>query len=247
MTDFFKDYKLDGDNKYDCSSCKTYTNATKSISVEQAPVNMIVSLKRFDKFGTKIKSCVEYPDTFKLSDFTQKSPKNEASDVNYELYAVINHEGRFSARGHYNWYVKGYDQNWYICDDSDISKIGKNTKKSTKAYILFYKLSDEDKYKKINNRKLSDASTCDVDSDGLSSKASKSKSKVKSSKPKQKVTQSNVARTRKRVMKRTTRSGSKVLNKPTRTCREQYSMKRRKVADLDYFNKTAEICIEIET
>lgn len=121
MTEFFKDCQLEGSDKYDCSVWKTYTNATKSLFIKDAPMNLIINLKRFDKFGTKIKSSFEYPHSFKLSDYTSHiTDKN--NDVTYELYAVIKHEGRFSTRGHYNWCVKGYDNSWYVWDDKEIQK-----------------------------------------------------------------------------------------------------------------------------
>lgn len=182
MSDFFAEEHLEGDNKYECGKCDAYTNATKKMTVKEAPTNLIINLKKFDKFGTKIKSGVDYPNQFKLNDYFSKDgskkSKSKTNNMTYELYAVINHEGKFSNCGHYNSYVKGYDQNWYICDDAKVKKINGNGPQSTdKAYILFYKLiSGPTRENKVFERKASDASTNDVDSDTKSTRSTKPKS-----------------------------------------------------------------------
>ncbi|CAI2366468.1 unnamed protein product [Moneuplotes crassus] len=143
MRHYFSSEKLEGENKYDCEKCKQYTNAIKSISLKDPPLNLIVNLKKFDVNGAKIKAKIEYPHSFNLGDYIKSTGKGSRSKVAnmYELYAVINHEGNFSHRGHYNCYVKGFDETWYRCDDSKIRRIGgQNQTSSEKAYILFYRL-----------------------------------------------------------------------------------------------------------
>ena len=118
---------------------------------------------KFDKFGAKIKSDIKYPYQFDLNDYIKgsngRSFKNN-SGKEYELYAVINHEGKYSHWGHYNSYVKGFDQNWYSCDDSKVKKLTDiNQKCSEKAYILFYRLKSSDSQFYSPLRRISNVST----------------------------------------------------------------------------------------
>lgn len=143
MKFYFSSEKLEGDNKYDWRKCNQYTNAVKSLTLKDPPLNLIVNLKKFDINGAKIKAKIEYPYSFNLGDYIKSTGKGSRSKTGniYELYAVINHEGYYSHWGHYNWYVRGFDQVWYRCDDSKIKKIGsQNQTSSEKAYILFYRL-----------------------------------------------------------------------------------------------------------
>lgn len=183
MKDFFSAEKLDGDNKYECSRCKTYTNATKSTKLQEEPLNLIINLKKFDKFGAKIKSGLDYPDQFTLNDYIPSSSSRKGKtkkNLVYELYAVINHEGSYSHKGHYTCYVKGYEGKWYVCDDSTVKRInGNNPKSSNKAYILFYKLSESSRKHREGERRTSNVSTDDALSDTKSSNSTKPKSLTK--------------------------------------------------------------------
>lgn len=147
MKHYFLPEKLSGENKYDCLKCKKYTNAVKSVTLDSAPVNLIINLKKFDKFGAKIKSDLKYPVNFDLNDFIPKGKSRRKSQppLRYELYGVVNHEGKFSHKGHYNCYVKNHAQKWFLCDDSRVVEVGSDsqTRNSSKAYMLFYRLASD--------------------------------------------------------------------------------------------------------
>ena len=82
------------------------------------------------------------------------------------MYGVINHEGKHSNCGHYTWFVKGYDKNWYLCDDAKIKRIYDISDFSkSKAYILFYKLIDGPSFPSYVDRKISSVSTEDLESE----------------------------------------------------------------------------------
>lgn len=221
--------------------------------MEQAPVNLIVNLKRFDKFGTKIKANINYPNTFDLGDFEEKISKStDGSGAVYELYAVINHEGRFSNRGHYNCNVKGFDENWYSCDDSTIINQGKVHKKSNKAYILFYKLSDACKLERQGSkRRISDASTNDIDSDALSVGTDKPKSIKKVNRKRARVTKElsqssnfkqEIQKTKKRELKSSRKGSIKSIESAQLDCGFEYRRSKRCKLDEDkeFFQNQAE-------
>lgn len=82
---------------------------------------------------------------------------------------MINHEGKYSNCGHYNWYVKSRDENWYICDDAKIKRIYDITDVPTsKAYILFYRLKGGSVTHQLITRRPSNVSTEDLESETLS-------------------------------------------------------------------------------
>jgi hypothetical protein len=58
----------------------------------------------------------------------------------FNLYGFVIHEGNQTRKGHYSCVVKGIDDQWYICNDSVITKLNRPiTKEDTdNAYMLFY-------------------------------------------------------------------------------------------------------------
>ena len=174
MQDFFSAEKLEGDNQYECSNCAKHTNAVKTLSVKSAPSNLIINLKKFDKFGAKIKSGLEYPSQFKLNEFLENSAKKETKgqEMVYELYAVINHEGSSSHKGHYNCYVKNETGTWFVCDDEKVKKSNGKNFNPNKAYILFYRLAENCRQKPVSPRRISNVSTEDAVSDDSKSSVS---------------------------------------------------------------------------
>ncbi|CAI2361372.1 unnamed protein product [Moneuplotes crassus] len=164
MRYYFSPEKLEGENKYECENCDKYTNAVKSIGLKDAPLNLIISFKRFDKFGDKIKSDLKYPAKFNLNDYISEPLSRRrisSGDKLYELYAVINHEGKNSHCGHYTSFIKSFNGKWYHCDDCRVCKIRNEApvKNSAKAYILFYRLIDSCREAIGAPRKISTAST----------------------------------------------------------------------------------------
>ena len=90
--------KLVKDNKYKCPKCKSLQNATKRLSVNVAPRILIVTIKRFDIFGRKIRSKIRYPSAFNLKSFMdgvidQHVATKTVGDELYDLYGVVIHEG----------------------------------------------------------------------------------------------------------------------------------------------------------
>lgn len=177
MKQWFSEEQLSNDNKYDCSTWGKYTDAVKTISLTNAPNNLIINLKKFDKFGAKIKSGVDFPNQFTLNDYITltESRRSNTKDLEYELYAVINHEGKYSHCGHYNCHVKGANGSWFFCNDAEITRVNsKAVLGSKKAYILFYKLKEEWRPKKL--RRDSNVSTEDATSDIKSCESEKPRS-----------------------------------------------------------------------
>ena len=88
-------------------------------------------MKRFDGFMRKIKEFVRYPSLLNLSSYV---PNNT-----FELFGVLIHEGFSLNSGHYFSYIKGFDDKWYLMNDSMVSAVNESTALSQKPYILFYR------------------------------------------------------------------------------------------------------------
>jgi len=122
---------LDPENKWKCDNCSNKVQATISRKIIKLPKYLIITLKRYDKFNNKI-----------------NTPTDMASNINinnksYYLRGIVFHYGTTSG-GHYVYYGnKGENINkddWFLYDDSSVSKISNNTISDIKkhGYIYLY-------------------------------------------------------------------------------------------------------------
>ncbi|KAG2372722.1 hypothetical protein C9374_003640 [Naegleria lovaniensis] len=132
--------RLDGKNKYKCPKTNTYVTASKKLTIHEAPINLILQLKRFNIFGKKVSKKISYEDTLDLSPYMS----NKNSVAKYHLYGVLVHSGGSSCSGHYYSYVKNSNGIWYKMDDSSVTQVSQSTALSQQAYILFYSRNMED-------------------------------------------------------------------------------------------------------
>ena len=147
LSKFCKSECLTGENCYVCSHCKRRCEAKKSFSIEQSPRILIVHLKRFTNFGTKISSFIRYPKVLSLKNYMsscidQSKPLmgHASNEEAYDLYGIVVHQGSGCRSGHYYSYVRGIDDNWYNCNDEFVTRMsgGVDSVLSQQAYILFY-------------------------------------------------------------------------------------------------------------
>ncbi|KAJ3029742.1 UNVERIFIED_CONTAM: hypothetical protein HDU68_011259 [Siphonaria sp. JEL0065] len=135
---FTKTESLSGDNKYRCAKCKTLVDATKQMTVLEAPKILVLQLKRFEFGGMfgggKISKMITYPERLDLAPFMFKT-KNK---VLYELYGVLVHAGSSCNSGHYYSYVKAPNGIWYLKNDSEVRQVSVKQVLDQQAYILFY-------------------------------------------------------------------------------------------------------------
>ena len=142
LREFTTEEKLTGDERWYCSKCKEFRDATKKFDLWKLPPILLVCLKRFEytEYGSrqKIDKVVDFPvDKHWSLKKHVKSPQRE-SPV-YSLYAVSNHHGDCSG-GHYTAFCK--DQNspqWYLFNDSQYSEVSSSDDvNSSAAYVLMY-------------------------------------------------------------------------------------------------------------
>lgn len=145
---------------YACENPKRKIAVHKSSRISKPPIVLVIQLKRFEydlKSYTreKINDIFEFPDKLDISpicDFEQQQENNDDNhyvitheDCLYELHGVIIHGGN-AYGGHYISIIEIKKQ-WYLFNDTEVSKIDRETMEKTcygdnsekkSAYLLFY-------------------------------------------------------------------------------------------------------------
>ena len=133
--------KLEGDNAWLNEETNEKIDVNKKITFWSLPKVLVIDLKRFTHTGKKIQIPIDIElDNLDLSDFVEGYDKN---NYVYELYGVCNHSGG-TLGGHYTATIKISNGDWYLFNDTNISKVNFDGKNNTSGYCLFYR-------KKLNN------------------------------------------------------------------------------------------------
>lgn len=102
--------RIVGEDKYFCENCRHYTEAERSLLFDKMPEVVTIHLKCFaacnselEPYGnlSKVNTPLLTPLTLSLEEWSTK----EAND-NYELFAVVMHNGVSISSGHYTAYIK---------------------------------------------------------------------------------------------------------------------------------------------
>ncbi|GFY85896.1 ubiquitin-specific protease 16 [Actinidia rufa] len=129
---------LDGENKYECSRCRSYERAKKKITILEAPNILTIALKRFQlgKFG-KLNKSIRFPEILDLAPCM--SGTSDKSPI-YRLYGVVVHLDVMNAAfsGHYVCYVKTIQNKWFKIDDSTVTAVELESVLTKGAYMLLY-------------------------------------------------------------------------------------------------------------
>ncbi|MBA3954920.1 ubiquitin carboxyl-terminal hydrolase [Candidatus Dependentiae bacterium] len=151
LENFFAAEHLKDDNKYYCSKCKTKNEATKQLSLQNAPEILVVQLKRFDNLLRKITTPV------KVNLTNLEVPAgSKGQRTSYQLVGFVAHIGSLDG-GHYVAYTKDIKSNiWHYCNDASITQCNyiedfetygcAKTQLSAigqTPYLLFYKKSGD--------------------------------------------------------------------------------------------------------
>ncbi|GAB4861347.1 ubiquitin-specific protease [Ancistrocladus abbreviatus] len=129
---------LDGDNKYQCSRCRSYEKAKKKLSVLEAPNILTIALKRFQSDGYgKLNKSIDFPEILNLAPYMRGA--SVESPV-YRLYGVVVHLNAMNSTvsGHYVCYVRNAQNKWFEIDDSRVKAVEVERVLEKGAYMLFY-------------------------------------------------------------------------------------------------------------
>mmetsp|Transcript_51794 Transcript_51794/g.82622 ORF Transcript_51794/g.82622 Transcript_51794/m.82622 type:complete len:1123 (-) Transcript_51794:111-3479(-) len=141
---FTEAMKLDGDNKYQCSSCRRKVPAVRRCTMYKPPKQLILCLKRFEwNFETserkKLNTRFEFDSVLNVKQYLNtnfpeeesddgaesKSSDEDNSELVYDLVGIVIHQGSAN-RGHYYAYIKdrtgsGSHSQWYEFNDKNVS------------------------------------------------------------------------------------------------------------------------------
>jgi ubiquitin C-terminal hydrolase len=108
---------------------------TKQHYFWKCPNTLVFFFKRWDNFGNKIDTEIDFPvDNLDMSKYIKGYFPEK---YQYECYGVVNHIGG-SYGGHYYSFVKNIDGNWYKYNDSVITTMNHTRLVSENAYCIFY-------------------------------------------------------------------------------------------------------------
>ncbi|KAF8591122.1 cysteine proteinase [Ramaria rubella] len=149
-----------GPKEYSCSKCGTHSHeATKRLSIRKLPPVLCFQLKRFEHNSTdksaarKIDTPIRFPAVLNMLEFTtvvagmrgSGDDEDEGTGASnpgpetmyeYDLFAVINHEGQMN-NGHYTNFARYCDE-WYRFDDDKLYPSSLQECLNSIAYMCFY-------------------------------------------------------------------------------------------------------------
>uniref|UniRef100_A0A3P9Q730 Ubiquitin carboxyl-terminal hydrolase 48 n=1 Tax=Poecilia reticulata TaxID=8081 RepID=A0A3P9Q730_POERE len=123
ITEFLKEEKLDGENRYFCENCQSKQNATRRIRLHSLPPTLNLQLMRFvfDRqtgLKKKLNTFINFPEQLDMEPFLEQKLGM------YELSAVLIHRGISAYSGHYIAHVKdALTGDWYKFNDEEIEKM----------------------------------------------------------------------------------------------------------------------------
>ncbi len=127
------EHNNDQNNLYRCDRCNKNTISMSKIDLKKVPQRLIFVLKRYNNDGSKKQTEVDIPMSLNL--FVDQVTNR------YSLTGVVCHVGTYN-KGHYYSDIK-IDKDWYQFDDELINIYSDYKPSSTKSYILYYTLNQE--------------------------------------------------------------------------------------------------------
>lgn len=121
-------------DSYKCRNCGKNKTISKQMRISVPPNILIVTLIRFSSDGLKINKNVSFQLDLDLTEFCENKEK-----VEYELYAVIKHNGNQITRGHFSSFVQNSFGDWLNVDDCKVFSDTIESVLNSKPYVLFYK------------------------------------------------------------------------------------------------------------
>ncbi|XP_022667486.1 ubiquitin carboxyl-terminal hydrolase 22-like isoform X1 [Varroa jacobsoni] len=148
----------------ECSSCHSYQESTKQLTMKKLPIVVSFHLKRFrrEQSTKKVSTRIKFPQYLDMAPYMagrngkpepaahtgqqqqqqqqqqNQQPNSAGSLLNkYCLFAVVIHKGTIET-GHYTAYIRQHRDAWFSCDDHDIKKVSLQEVLDSEGYLLFY-------------------------------------------------------------------------------------------------------------
>lgn len=124
FNDFFKSELLNDEDRWHCDKCKNKVNSEKKIELTKLPDYLFINLNRISMNNNILQKNVndiEYPMEWTV-------------DKKYYLRGIIYHMGNIF-KGHYICAITRNGNEWFIIDDTNISKISIENMKFLRPHI----------------------------------------------------------------------------------------------------------------
>ena len=131
--------KLEGENGWLNEKTNAIEDVERKIVFWSLPKVLVLDLKRFTPDGRKIQVPLDIELELDLSNFVDGY---DSDQYKYELYGVCNHSGG-TRGGHYTSTVRVNADDWYLFNDTNVSKQEFTGKNNTSGYCLFYRKKDK--------------------------------------------------------------------------------------------------------
>lgn len=127
--------KMEGENGWLNEKTNAIEDVERKIVFWSLPKVLVLDLKRFTPDGRKIQVPLDIELELDLSNFVDGYDNDQ---YKYELYGVCNHSGG-TRGGHYTSTVRVNATDWYLFNDTNVSKQEFTGKNNTSGYCLFYR------------------------------------------------------------------------------------------------------------
>ena len=134
----FAEARCEHGSEWKCHECQKIVEPIRSQFIEYPPKILPITMSRFRQVSwNKV-----YKDVSLVTFPTELNLKKLGMDVQYSLYAIVNHKGSLTS-GHYFAYCKCAD-GWKIFNDSSVEMLDTSILKepSPLPYMLFYERKD---------------------------------------------------------------------------------------------------------
>lgn len=131
--------KMEGENGWLNEKTNAIEDVERKIVFWSLPKVLVLDLKRFTPDGRKIQVPLDIELELDLSNFVDGYNNDQ---YKYELYGVCNHSGG-TRGGHYTSTVRVNADDWYLFNDTNVSKQEFTGKNNTSGYCLFYRKKDK--------------------------------------------------------------------------------------------------------
>ena len=117
-------------DKIYCKNCEVDRSVYKVTEIDKHPKILTLNPKlfTFNKLGpSKINRKISFPEKFYFD-----------KNISYNLIGTVNHAGSLNY-GHYTSYIRKNEE-WFFCNDSNVSRASKETVLGSAPYLLFYEM-----------------------------------------------------------------------------------------------------------
>jgi hypothetical protein len=130
LKELLEEEEMEGDNSYDCSSCRRKCIAKRKLKLTSLPPVLNLQLLRFvyDRnmnYKKKLTNKIKFSENLDLKPLMTDSLSDSVANQ-YSLGAILMHVGKTAYSGHYMAHIKDFQKNkWFQFNDESITELKK--------------------------------------------------------------------------------------------------------------------------